>query len=291
MYSPLHPVQPEMSFDIYRQQPFADYNPTTAAPRAFDQVPSYKAPRRFSYADLLSGRGCDTPSLSDYEQHPDSPATTVDYDDCHPLSRRNSFVMDAMATVQDPYSYMMHSPLDICHPAVTGATMTPCDYVDCGYPDTKSLSRNGSVSSLSSTNSSRPMTPVSPSMPEIYYMQSQMMQQQQQQQQPPVKQTKSKSTRSRGRRVSNNPAAPTQPTKMFTCTHSNCGKVFKRSEHLKRHVRSIHTLEKPFVCPYDGCDKRFSRSDNLNQHIRIHRHTNKDKSSSKTFAGFMTTYL
>ncbi|KAI8379213.1 uncharacterized protein BYT42DRAFT_496109 [Radiomyces spectabilis] len=86
-----------------------------------------------------------------------------------------------------------------------------------------------------------------------------------------------KQTRSRGRRVSSNPSAAGQ--KMFTCKHDDCGKVFKRSEHLKRHIRSIHTLEKPFECPYQSCSKRFSRSDNLNQHIRIHRHTSKDKTS------------
>jgi uncharacterized Zn-finger protein len=31
---------------------------------------------------------------------------------------------------------------------------------------------------------------------------------------------------------------------MFICKDEGCGKVFKRSEHLKRHIRSIHTLEK-----------------------------------------------
>ncbi|KAI8141799.1 hypothetical protein BJV82DRAFT_517848 [Fennellomyces sp. T-0311] len=77
--------------------------------------------------------------------------------------------------------------------------------------------------------------------------------------------------RSRGRRVSN---VPTHGVRMFTCQAEGCGKVFKRSEHLKRHIRSIHTLEKPFECPYQSCHKRFSRSDNLNQHIRIHRHSN-----------------
>ncbi|KAI8375991.1 uncharacterized protein BYT42DRAFT_466725, partial [Radiomyces spectabilis] len=56
----------------------------------------------------------------------------------------------------------------------------------------------------------------------------------------------------------------------FVCTSDHCGKAFKRSEHLKRHIRSIHTQEKPFECPYQACGKRFSRSDNLNQHIRIH---------------------
>jgi hypothetical protein len=50
-----------------------------------------------------------------------------------------------------------------------------------------------------------------------------------------------KTPRSRGRRVSNIPGCG---ARMFTCKMDNCGKVFKRSEHLKRHVRSIHTLEK-----------------------------------------------
>ncbi|KAI9301290.1 hypothetical protein BJ944DRAFT_169354 [Cunninghamella echinulata] len=95
--------------------------------------------------------------------------------------------------------------------------------------------------------------------------------------------TNKKTPRSRGRRVS---SAPINGTRMFTCKVDGCGKVFKRSEHLKRHIRSIHTLEKPFECPYQSCNKRFSRSDNLNQHIRIHRHSNsgaskQDKQQSK----------
>ncbi|KAF9429640.1 zf-C2H2 Zinc finger, C2H2 type, partial [Entomortierella beljakovae] len=92
--------------------------------------------------------------------------------------------------------------------------------------------------------------------------------------------------RSRGRRVSNHP--DTSGCKVFTCRVEDCGKIFKRSEHLKRHVRSIHTLEKPFPCPIQNCPKRFSRSDNLNQHIRIHRHNSSrcstSEKSSKDFA-------
>src|SRR5690606_37390269 len=47
-----------------------------------------------------------------------------------------------------------------------------------------------------------------------------------------------------------------------------CGRRFRRQEHLKRHYRSLHTREKPFSCP--ECGKKFSRSDNLSQHTRIH---------------------
>ena len=51
-----------------------------------------------------------------------------------------------------------------------------------------------------------------------------------------------------------------------------CGRLFKRLEHLKRHVRT-HTQERPYICPL--CSKAFSRSDNLAQHRRTHE-TNPD---------------
>ena len=56
--------------------------------------------------------------------------------------------------------------------------------------------------------------------------------------------------------------------KPFVCDIKGCDKRFRRSEHLKRHIRSLHTGEKPFVC--DTCLKHFSRSDNLAQHARVH---------------------
>lgn len=78
--------------------------------------------------------------------------------------------------------------------------------------------------------------------------------------------------------------------KQFLCEYDDCGKLFKRSEHLKRHVKSIHTKEKrkltkltivqrnililksiAYSCPYKECGKNFARTDNLSQHIRIHR--------------------
>jgi transcription factor STE12 len=53
----------------------------------------------------------------------------------------------------------------------------------------------------------------------------------------------------------------------FVCPLYSCGRLFKRMEHLKRHLRT-HTMERPFTCPQ--CNKKFSRSDNLTQHLRTH---------------------
>lgn len=55
--------------------------------------------------------------------------------------------------------------------------------------------------------------------------------------------------------------------KSHSCPIPMCGRLFKRLEHLKRHVRT-HTQERPYVCPL--CSKAFSRSDNLAQHRRTH---------------------
>lgn len=57
------------------------------------------------------------------------------------------------------------------------------------------------------------------------------------------------------------------PHKSHSCPIPSCGRLFKRLEHLKRHVRT-HTQERPYICP--SCNKAFSRSDNLAQHKRTH---------------------
>lgn len=53
-----------------------------------------------------------------------------------------------------------------------------------------------------------------------------------------------------------------------------CAKVFKRLEHLKRHVRLVHLDIRPFHCNY--CEKKFSRLDNLAQHTKTHLRTDAD---------------
>ncbi|KAJ7905955.1 hypothetical protein B0H13DRAFT_1504456, partial [Mycena leptocephala] len=58
--------------------------------------------------------------------------------------------------------------------------------------------------------------------------------------------------------------------RLHVCKVEGCGKCFHRGEHLKRHIRSIHTNEKPFPCTFHSCHKFFNRQDNLRQHIKVH---------------------
>ncbi|SCU84732.1 LAFA_0D11672g1_1 [Lachancea sp. 'fantastica'] len=69
--------------------------------------------------------------------------------------------------------------------------------------------------------------------------------------------------KTRGRK----PSPILDSSKHFACEF--CDRRFKRQEHLKRHVRSLHMGEKPFGCQI--CGKKFSRSDNLNQHVKTHQ--------------------
>ena len=54
--------------------------------------------------------------------------------------------------------------------------------------------------------------------------------------------------KSRGRRVPTQDTALNDPERkdhrLYVCTVDGCGKCFHRGEHLKRHIRSIHTHEK-----------------------------------------------
>ena len=82
------------------------------------------------------------------------------------------------------------------------------------------------------------------------------------------------------------------PTKGFSCPLLSCGRLFKRLEHLKRHVRT-HTQERPYECP--RCGKRFSRSDNLTQHYKTHEKADRGErmktEASETTEDDMATFL
>ncbi|ODH48598.1 hypothetical protein GX48_05248 [Paracoccidioides brasiliensis] len=73
------------------------------------------------------------------------------------------------------------------------------------------------------------------------------------------------------------------PQKSHSCPIPSCGRLFKRLEHLKRHVRT-HTQERPYPCPY--CNRAFSRSDNLAQHRRIHESQQQGGGQSSLLANF-----
>ncbi|KDQ15578.1 hypothetical protein BOTBODRAFT_74918, partial [Botryobasidium botryosum FD-172 SS1] len=81
--------------------------------------------------------------------------------------------------------------------------------------------------------------------------------------------------KSRGRRVPTTPyviqSGVPKNMRTFVCEANGCGACFQRGEHLKRHVRSIHTNDLPYPCTHPTCDKKFSRSDNLAQHMRVHK--------------------
>ncbi|CDO93313.1 unnamed protein product [Kluyveromyces dobzhanskii CBS 2104] len=74
--------------------------------------------------------------------------------------------------------------------------------------------------------------------------------------------------KTRGRK----PSPILDASKPFGCEF--CDRRFKRQEHLKRHIRSLHICEKPYGCHL--CGKKFSRSDNLSQHLKTHTHDDKE---------------
>lgn len=57
--------------------------------------------------------------------------------------------------------------------------------------------------------------------------------------------------------------------KVHECPEPTCTAAFRRSEHLKRHYKSVHIGRRPFPCDWAGCDKTFSRNDNKQQHMSM----------------------
>lgn len=109
--------------------------------------------------------------------------------------------------------------------------------------------------------------------------------------------------KSRGRRVPTQEAAEVQgdpkDKRMYVCKVEGCGKCFHRGEHLKRHIRSIHTHEKrkwrlrrkadsranvfrqlAFKCTHPSCGKFFNRHDNLLQHLKVHKQNHREENGN-----------
>lgn len=262
--------------------------------------------RRFSYADMLSNTGNEQLPTSDYDSDfhglPSSPSNSSDdYQHMYHVQEQearhqNQRFQTQMPTMLDPltanYSYMIPGlrvgsdhgcgpdMFDPCQASpFAGMPMTPASPHSMVPPNVASFGSYGgphdhSVNMMPDMCNSRPLTPVSPlmslgsSMCRDTRSNSMSMEAppfdlrdnaKQQQQQPP------KAPRSRGRRVSSHPNVHTS-AKMFTCPLDGCGKVFKRSEHLKRHIRSIHTLEKR---KYSGDEKGWNTGGRVCRCVKI----------------------
>ena len=58
---------------------------------------------------------------------------------------------------------------------------------------------------------------------------------------------------------------PMKEVPRFQCL--DCDAVFKRKDHLKRHIKSIHDNIQEYSCSL--CSKKFQRKDILSRHIKL----------------------
>ncbi|KAJ4298226.1 hypothetical protein N0V90_006125 [Kalmusia sp. IMI 367209] len=78
------------------------------------------------------------------------------------------------------------------------------------------------------------------------------------------------------------------PERPYMCMVAGCGLRFKRTDHLRRHNRSVHLALKPFGCPV--CSHVTARRENLMQHLELkHRWRKKRARSAAKEAGVAET--
>ncbi|KAI0541737.1 hypothetical protein GGR58DRAFT_455996 [Xylaria digitata] len=70
-----------------------------------------------------------------------------------------------------------------------------------------------------------------------------------------------------GSDVTDSTAGPLETQRRFECAIPNCRKVFRRKEHLTRHLKS-HDTQLQYACHI--CGRRYARSDVLKRHIEFH---------------------
>ncbi|RPD64723.1 hypothetical protein L226DRAFT_451316 [Lentinus tigrinus ALCF2SS1-7] len=77
--------------------------------------------------------------------------------------------------------------------------------------------------------------------------------------------------RARGRHVPTKESSVGTDRK-FCCPVEECQKMFKKRDHLHRHIKCLHQHEQMWVCHRPECDKAFTRYDNYKRHTHIHSH-------------------
>jgi len=58
----------------------------------------------------------------------------------------------------------------------------------------------------------------------------------------------------------------------YVCPHGNCNSSYHRSDHLARHMATVHTknVKPKYVCHIRGCEKSFNYPYHLRRHILMH---------------------
>ena len=60
----------------------------------------------------------------------------------------------------------------------------------------------------------------------------------------------------------------------FHCEKPGCDKTFGLKSGLETHIRIVHNQEKPYVCKEEGCGEKFKKKRSLNLHInKVHLQT------------------